>query len=134
MTLPTIHIKFIPQKEQRFSTPADWQIVDNLLTVWISEMADPRYECIVLMHELTEIIICWFDGVSSTDADAFDALWEKEIEAGLHNKIEEAGFDKRCCYRRGHVWGARMERLFCFILGVKWRDYEDYFNNYNYDQ
>lgn len=121
IALPAIVRK--PVAEQRFTTLGDWWEENGKFTISISIMDDWRHEFLVLMHELTEWAICQRRGVKTADCDAFDAMWEREIEAGLQRIETEAGFDRRCPYRAGHVWGCRMERLFAFILSVPWREY-----------
>lgn len=121
-TIPKI--KLIPLQEQRFTTLGDWyEDSRGQFTIAISDMNDWRYEFIVLMHELTEWGICQARGVSTKDCDDFDARWEEDIRAGLVSPEIEAGFNKNCPYRIGHTWGARIERLFCFLLRVPWKQY-----------
>lgn len=123
---PKISIEIIPITEQRFTTIGDWtQLSDGSFKVWLSEMNDWRHVALVFLHEFTELFICWKNNVSATEADAFDKIWEDELKRGLHKSEQEAGFDRRCPYRKGHVWGTRMERLFSFLLGVKWSKYVD---------
>jgi len=119
-----------PIEKLRYTTAADWTIKKDVLTIWMCATKDWRYQAIVFMHEITEIFWCIKNGVTAKRADAFDSLWEKELEKGIHRPEEEAGFDKRCPYRGGHIWGARMEHLFCWILGVKWRVYCDYWDDF----
>jgi hypothetical protein len=110
----------------RFSTQADWrQFDDGRIEIYIAE-TDWRYMACYLMHELTEIFICQKQGVTGKMADAFDSTWEEELKQGKWTLEQEPGCDKRCPYFTGHKWGIRMERLFCFLLGVKWK-------KYNYD-
>lgn len=117
-------IIYVPVREQRFTTLGDWwEEESGRFVISISIMSDWRHEFCVLIHELTEWAICQAAGISTAACDEFDALWEGWIENGLVDIYKEAGFDRRCPYRRGHVWGARMERLFCFLLGANWRQY-----------
>ena len=119
------NILLVPIAEQRFTTLGDWyQNEDGSFTIAISKMLDWRHEFLVLIHELTEWSICRATGVSSQEADVFDRYWESDIKFGLVSIETEAGFSKDCPYRRGHIWGARMERLFCWLLGASWKDYE----------
>lgn len=118
-------IRFIPLMENRVTTLGDWGEDENGFWMTITEMSDWRMEFLVLIHELTEWAICQYMGVTTEEADAFDALFEKEYAQGLHPIEQEAGFDKRCPFRKGHIWGARMERLFSWFLGVNWDHYGD---------
>jgi hypothetical protein len=122
-----IEIKTVPLSELRFTTAGDWkQNSDGSITIWLVDTPDWRYWAIVLMHELTEILVCRLDDVTSASADAFDAIWENELKQGLHRPEEEAGCDRRCPYYHGHRAGIMMEKLFCFILRVPWKEYDDY--------
>ena len=121
---PSFEIKNVEFSELRFTTAGDWeQTSEDHIVVYLVKVNDPRYSAIVLAHEMTEIIYCWWKGVTGKEADAFDAIWEEELKRGLHKPEEEAGFDKRCPYRRGHQLGYIAERIFCWILRVKWKKY-----------
>lgn len=129
MRFPEISIKIIPIKEQPFTTLGHWfEKEDNSFCILLTEMKDWRYVALVFIHEFTELFICWKEGITTDMADNFDSLWESELKKGLHKIEQEAGFDKRCPYRKGHVWGVRMERLFSWLLGVKWSKYVSYCN------
>ncbi len=132
MKLPNIIIHpNTPLKELRFTTAGDWTMrEDGTFEIWLCEIEDWRYQFIVLIHELTEWAWCLWRGVGAGESDAFDALWESELKMGLHLPEEEAGFDKRAPYRGGHVWGARMEWVFCYILGIGWRKYCETWNEF----
>ena len=132
MKLPNIKLNFnVPIRKIRFSTAGDWtQKKDGSYEVWIWETPDPRYQAVVLIHELTELLWCHFNGITGKESDRFDAEWEGELKAGMHLPDEEAGFDSRAPYHKGHVWGARMEHLFCWIFDVRWRVYNDYWDEF----
>ena len=126
-----IFIEEIPHGTNKFSTLGDWWFGDKKrninqdgdLYITISQMPRWKYFWPILFHEAIEIAWCLVHGVTSEMAEAFDALWEEEIRQGLHKPEEEAGFDPRCPYLGGHRWGARFERLVCWILGINWRRY-----------
>jgi hypothetical protein len=121
---PPLNLEIRPVSEQRFTTLGDWwQREDGSYTITVSEMDDWRHVFLVLAHELTEWAITRHQGVTSAECDAFDSMFEEEIRAGRWGVEIEAGFDRRCPYRKGHVWGCRAERLFSWLLGVNWNDY-----------
>ena len=124
-----INIFTIKQHEQRFTTIGDWKILystitrrvggrkhegvidltrPNELTIWITEMPDWRWWISVLVHELVEVCYCMLKGITNKECDDFDAWYETQYDAGLIPKSQEAGYDKRCPYRVGHVWGDRI--------------------------
>ena len=111
----------------RFSTAGDWRFFEKTKLYEISILELPEefkfYQAPVIIHELIELMWCWRKGVTGKQADAFDAIWENELAAGIHRPEDEAGFDKRCPYHGGHVWGARFERLTCWALGINYREY-----------
>src|SRR6266849_3414976 len=109
MRFPNIYIRIIPMEEQRFTTLGDWfEIARGSYQIILTQMDDWRHIALVLVHELTELIICWRDHVTTAQADEFDQLWEIELQEGIQSPSVEAGFDKRCPYRKGHIWGVRM--------------------------
>ncbi len=67
--------------------------------------------------------MCQRDGVKTADCDRFDEWFEKEYEAGRISIVEEAGCDRRCPYHKGHMWGIKIERMFCWLLGLQWKLY-----------
>ena len=78
-----IDIKSIPINELRFTTAGDWFEDEDGLHITIVKLDNEKYEYIVLMHELTEYIICKFKGITSKESDDFDYLWEEELKKGF---------------------------------------------------
>lgn len=117
-------IRLISMDEQRFNTIGDWgRSESGEYFITIAMLPDYRHQVLVLIHELVEWTICMATGVSVEAADAFDELWEQELRQGKQPPEEEAGFDLRCPYRRGHIWGARAERFFAWLFRVDWKAY-----------
>jgi hypothetical protein len=117
-----IEINFIPHKEHKFTTIGHWAVENEILKIWISEEICWQNKAAVLFHELIEVFICISKGITTAECDEFDELFEKEYENGIWSKSIEAGFDKRCPYRIGHIWGSRFERIVIFLLGASWKD------------
>ena len=134
-----IYIKEIPHEDHLFSTLGDWWIGDanrNIdqngdIYIIISKIGDWRYFWAILFHELVEIAWCLYHGVTSEMCEAFDVMWEQEIKQGIQKAEDEAGFDIRCPYKKGHEWGVVMETIICKVLHIDWakycRDCEDIF-------
>src|SRR5258708_33385114 len=116
------NIRGIPQDKQRFTTLGDWWEDELGLQIRITNM-HWKYQVAILMHELIEFSICKSEGITTEECDAFDTLFEQEYESGKWPKSVEAGFDRRCPYRRGHWWGDKFERLTIFLLGGTWKSY-----------
>lgn len=119
-----IDVQFIPHAEHRFTTIGHWfETADGTLHIQISRELHWKYQVAVLFHELIEATMCRANGITTAECDEFDALFEREYDEGKWPKSVEAGFDRRCPYRRGHIWGSRFERVVIFLLGASWRDY-----------
>src|SRR5712692_5900044 len=115
-----IKIEFIPHKTHKFSTVGYWFIEGDLLTIQISNEICWQYKAAVLAHELIEVLLCILNGITTVECDNFDALFEKKYELGLVPKSVEPGFDRHCPYRKGHIWGCRLERFVIFLLKESW--------------
>lgn len=124
-----IDIQFIPHSKHKFTTIGYWFMTDmedaggETLHIQISRELEWKYRIAVLFHELIEVTICMASGITTEECDRFDAMFEYEYSIGRWPKSVEAGFDKRCPYRKGHIWGTRFERLVIFLLKASWRDY-----------
>jgi len=93
-------------------------VQDDTLFIQISEEICWQNKIAVIFHELIEATWCMSKGITTAECDGFDDLFEREYEAGIWPKSVEAGFDKRCPYRKGHIWGSRFEWLVLWILGA----------------
>lgn len=118
-----ICIKTIPHKKQRYPTVGDW-VCDKHgdITIKVSAMGDWRYECLVAVHELVEVLICKWTKVSQKDVDKFDMEYEKN--RGCCD-FDEPGDDPKSPYRSAHCIATGVERTLAAVLGVNWRKYED---------
>jgi len=113
-----IKIEFIPHADHIHTTIGYWEVEGDLLTIQVSEEMCFANKAAVIFHELIEAFWCISKGVTTAECDEFDDMFEKEYEAGLWPYSVEAGFDKRCPYRKGHVWGSRFEWVVLKILGA----------------
>jgi hypothetical protein len=116
-----MQIQTIPHKEQRYDTVGDFWEEGDVTNFRISEMSDPRYEYLVLIHELVEYFLCKLGGVSLKSIDEFDVAFEKARAPG---NFDEPGDDQRAPYFMQHQLATVVERVFAVMLGVLWRDYE----------
>lgn len=113
-----IKIQFIPHKKHIHTTIGYWSVRNDVLTIQISQELCWENKIVVLFHELIEAAMCINKGITTEECDAFDDLFEQEYTEGKWPKSVEAGFDPRCPYRKGHIWGTRFERLVIFLLGA----------------
>jgi hypothetical protein len=118
-----IDIHFIPHKEHKFTTIGHWFFEHGVLHIQISQELYWKYQMAVLFHELIEAAMCRAADITTEECDQFDAVFEIEYAQGIWPKSVEAGFDKRCPYRKGHIWGSRFERAVIFLLRASWKDY-----------
>lgn len=117
-----IDIRFIPHAQHRFTTIGHWFVENGTLVIHVSEEICWQNKIAVIFHELIEAGICISKGITTEQCDAFDEVFEQEYERGVWPKSVEAGFDPRCPYRKGHVWGSRFERIVIFLLGANWKE------------
>jgi hypothetical protein len=118
-----IDVKLIPHKDHQFTTIGHWTgpEVDGIVRIYISREICWQNIVAVLFHELIEFFMCYSKGITTAECDAFDELFEQEYDAGIWPKSVEAGFDPRCPYRKGHLWGTRFERLVIWLIGGDWK-------------
>lgn len=84
-------------------------------------MGNWRFEALVALHELVEVIKCKHDGVSQKDVDAFDIAFEKNRKPG---NDDEPGDDPNAPYQNQHCLATGIERIMAAELGVDWREYD----------
>lgn len=122
----SFNVVSIPHAEQRYPTVGDyfWDEAAECWQVRISQMPDPRYEHLILIHELTELSLILESGVSEAAIDEFDFQFEKEIEAGTRDPLSEPGDDPRAPYYKEHQAATKIERALAEMLGVNWEEYD----------
>lgn len=123
MTLK-INIETVPQSQQRYATLGDYWLDDSgMHQIRISEMADERYEFLVMMHELAEYFLCQHRGILEPDIMAFDIAFE----AMNADPMAEPGNHPQAPYHVEHRFAEDMiERPLAEALGVDWSEYETY--------
>jgi hypothetical protein len=98
-----ITIKFIPASKQRYDTAGDyWFDKRGGIQVRISKFRARRDEILVLIHELTEMLLCLEHGVSFAAIDRFDMAFKGD---------GEPGDDPKAPYCRQHRFAMRIEEL-----------------------
>lgn len=117
-----IIIESIPHQDQRYSTCGDWYYDNGTLHIKVSKMSDWRYEALVAVHELVEVLLCEHAGVNQATVDAFDMQFELNREPGNE---DEPGDDNDAPYRSQHCVATGIERILAAEMGVNWKPYED---------
>lgn len=118
-----INIETIPHGNQRYPTVGDyWEDGDQVEQVRVSELPDWRYEALVAVHELIELILSRHRGIAEEAISEFDIAFEQSREQG--QVLGEPGDDPRAPYRKEHFFATNVERLLAAELGVDWFAYE----------
>lgn len=124
----SITIRVIPHLEQRYPTVGDY-IIDRTgrgIQIFVSDMNNWRYEALVAIHELVEVLVaCFHNDIQEEDITRFDIQFEKERERNLQSKDAEPGDDARAPYRREHFLATTVERIVALALGVDWKLYDE---------
>lgn len=116
-----ITIEIIPHEKQRYPTVGDWQYDKNgNLKILVSKMHDERFEMLVAVHELIEVLMCRHDGVSQELVDGFDMEFEKNRKP---DGDSEPGDDPAAPYHFQHSLATGIERILAVQLSVPWEDY-----------
>ncbi len=125
-----IQIKTIPHKDQAYPTCGDWRFNENEdLNIFVSDMKNWKYEALVAVHELIEVILCKDRGITTEEVDEFDKMFEKEREDGKWLDGEEPGNDPRAPYKREHEFATLIEQQLAAKLNVDWPHYDKTVNN-----
>lgn len=94
---------------------------EKILSITVSELSDWRYECLIAVHELVEVLQCQNDGVTQEVVDRFDMEYEKNRPEGDDS---EPGDDPNAPYKKQHFFATNIEALLSDKLGVDWKPYE----------
>lgn len=125
----SIDIATIPHAKQRYETPGDWYWIkeedEETLVIRVSEIGNWKYEALIAFHELCEVLICRFQGVTTEQVDAFDIQYEKDRAEGKHTPDDEPGNDPACPCWFGHQVATACERMLAYAMDVDWKAYGD---------
>lgn len=118
--------KTIPHNEHRYPTVGDWWWEGDVLHIRVSKMSDWRYMFLVVFHELAEVAMCKFLGVTQQEVDAFDTNFEEHREDG---NTDEPGDEPDAPYHVPHCIASGLERVMAGVIGVVWKDYDNEVNS-----
>jgi hypothetical protein len=119
--IKSIVIDIIPHARQRYETVGDYFFTDGILHIRVSGMKDNKFELLVAIHELIEVMLTENDGVAEPDIAAFDKRFE---EARVEGNLDEPGDDSGAPYKKQHCIATAVERMMCALLNVDWKEYE----------
>ena len=123
-----ITIETIDHSKQRYETAGDWTIDHDKqeLKIYVSNMGNWRYEALVGIHELCEVLLCLERHISQESVDAFDMAYEEDRKEGDNS---EPGDDAMAPYRREHFFATNVERMLCAEFDIVWKDYDQAVNS-----
>ncbi len=111
-----IRIESVPHDAQRYDTAGDYFQDGDTLRVLISESGNEKYDHLVMLHELIELTLCKFGGVTIEQIDEWDMTFEGS---------GEPGDDPKAPYHKQHALATSFERLLASLLGVDWQEYDN---------
>jgi hypothetical protein len=115
-------IDTVPHRDQRYPTCGDyWEGDDGVLHVRVSELPDWRYVILIAVHEVIEMMLTRYRGISEAQISEFDITFERARALGQADG--EPGDDANAPYRREHFFATNVERLLAAELGVEWSTY-----------
>ena len=117
--LPSITIKVIPHKKQRYETCGDYYLMDGM-QFRISRM-NKEAEFLVALHELVEWMLIDKKGIKIKDIDKFDIEFEKNRKKG---NTDEPGDDRKAPYHKEHIFATKIEKMMAKELGLNWDKYD----------
>ena len=128
-----IVIETIPQKDHRYPTIGDyWRDDQGNLQIRVTDVGNWKYEALVALHEMIEVLLCEDRGIKEPDIMAFDEAYEKNRPAD--DPDSEPGDAPLAPYRKEHRFAENLERLFAEQLGVIWDEYDAHLCKHWHDQ
>lgn len=116
-----IVIETIPHASQRYDTVGDWWFdPDGSLQIRVSAASDERYEQLVAVHELVEVLQCMNDGVTQKQVDEFDMAYTGDGEPGEQPEAP---------YHVQHMNAYAIEIALASMLRVDWKKYDSSVSN-----
>ena len=115
--LPRISIATLPHKSQNYDTAGDYMEVhgSNAWVMRVSELPDWRYEALITVHELVEMLLTKHRGIG----------WEKITAFDLASGHPDPGSLEDAPYHKEHMFAEKIEKMLAKELGVKWKDYNE---------
>ena len=109
-----INIKTIEHSKHRYSTLGDYYTKDNQDIILVSEMSNSKYEVLIAIHELVELVLTRDRGISE------ECITKWDIE---HLELEEPGDHVDAPYHREHMFASKIEKMLADELGIDWIEY-----------
>lgn len=116
-----IVIETIPGDQQPYPTVGYWEFGNGELRIDVTDTGNDDFNCLILVHELIEALLCAEQGITTEQVDEFDMAFERERKQGDKS---EPGDDPKAPYRIQHKQAEAIELLMASFLKVDWREYE----------
>src|SRR5271168_124496 len=83
-----VTIEVVKPKEMRYRTVGDWfySADPTFLVIQIADTGNWKYNFLVGVHELVEVLLCTNDGVTAKQVDRFDLAHQDDEDPGTHPK------------------------------------------------
>ena len=120
MDISNINMQIIPKSQMRPEYAEGWGDYwidkDGVLQVRAVKMPNLMFSHYILLHEYTEAIRCYRDGISLESIEAFDLAHEDHDDPGT---LPDAPYHKH------HMSGLMLEAVACLQDGYTWPEYDD---------
>lgn len=111
-----ITLETIPHEQQRYETAGDWFFDEEQnLTIRVSDTGDWRFNAMVAVHELIEVLLCKARGITQEQVDIFDLSYKGE---------GEPGDEPNAPYQNEHNFATSVERMLCAAFNIPWAEYD----------
>lgn len=112
-----VQIEVIQPAHMRYRTVGDWFFDEpDILTIQVADTGNWKYNILVAIHELIEVVLCRDAGVTEKQVSDFDLKHQDDEDPGSHPKAP---------YRIQHLTAMGIEMVLAAMLGVNWRVYEE---------
>jgi hypothetical protein len=122
-----INIRVIPHSDQAYRTVGNyWYDKEGILQIRVSDMKNPKYHMLVILHEIIEQFITENDNppIEEKTITDFDLFYEKSRDLGLVPELSEPGFSHESPYRKHHTISCGIEMVLAALVGVDWLEYD----------
>jgi hypothetical protein len=130
-------INSVPHKDQRYDTCGDWYyapaywesmsepngLPSDCIFINVSQLKDRQEMILIAIHELIEAVLCEAKGITQTQVDEFDKMFEGTLLSIAGN---EPGDSVEAPYYKEHQIATGIERILAAELGVDWSSYEQH--------
>lgn len=112
-------ITIVPHETQRYDTAGDYRDINESWTEFrISEMDNPDYEFLLIVHEFIEEHLTRRRGITD------DIITEWDVN---HINHPDPGSIEGCPYHAEHLFATFIEKEVCHKLGIDWNEYSESF-------